>query len=244
MSLKDQLAQLQQEIVYYRDAASLEEIKDSMKTISERIDGAARGVEGEARKNECLKNIEDVDLFVEGGVEALQQATENLEAFKSLWADVEHESISDEKNTLYLLTDALKQTAKLYSETHQQLWRDWSEEQKSLAQVDQFILEQQKKVHGNAELYDRYVKAKKDFDEQVNGFNFDNVRLQRIQQFAQKCAELKGEMNTEDLPEGVKKLFDELNRIGGVALVSMLTPEVMQWLEDNNKLNSLVIKQR
>ncbi|MCG9698011.1 protein DpdI [Shewanella sp. Isolate11] len=244
MSLKEQLAQLQQEIVYYRDAANLEQIKDSMKTISERIDGAVGGVETEVKKNECLKNIQDVDLVVEGGVDVLQQATENLKAFKPLWAEVEHESVSDEKNTLYLLTEALKQTAKLYSDTHQQIWRDWSEEKISLAQVDQFILEQQKKVHGNVALYDRYVKAKKEFDEQVNCFNFDNVRLLRIQQLAQKCAELKGEMNTEDLPEGVKKLFDELNRIGGVALVSLLTPEVMQWLADNNKLNSLVIKQR
>ncbi|WP_415720198.1 protein DpdI [Photobacterium ganghwense] len=244
MSLKDQLAQLQQEIVYYRDASSLGDIKESLNIISERIEVAARGIEGEARKNKCLKNIEDVDLFVEGGVDALQQATENLKAFKLLWSEVEHESVSDEKNTLYLLTDALKQTAKLYSDNHQRVWRDWSEEKISLAQVDQFILEQQKKVHGNAELYDRYIKAKKDFDEQVDSFNFDSVRLHRIQQLAQKCAELKGEMNTEDLPDGVKKLFDELNRIGGVALVSMLTPEVMQWLADNNKLNSLVIKQR
>lgn len=244
MSLRDQLAQLQQEIVYYRDASSLGDIKESLKTISERIDVAARGIEGEARKNKCLNNIEDVDLYVEGGVDALQQTSEKLEVFKSLWSEVEHESVSDEKNTLYLLTDALKQTAKLYSDYHQEVWRDWSEEKKSLAQVDKFILEQQKKVHGNAELYDRYVRAKKDFDEQVEGFNFDSIRLQRIQQLAQKCAELKGEMNTKDLPEGVKKLFDELNRIGGVALVSMLTPEVMQWLEDNNKLNSLVIKQR
>ncbi|HCZ9034612.1 TPA: hypothetical protein O4F91_001208 [Vibrio alginolyticus] len=244
MSLKDQLAQLQQEIVYYEDAASLGDIIESFKTISERIDRAAKGVESEARKHECLSNIEDVELFVEGGADALQQATENLKAFKSLWSEVKHESVSDEKNTLYLLTDALKKTAKLYSDTHQQVWRDWSEEKISLAQVDYFILEQQKKVHGNAELYDRYIKAKKDFDEQVDGFNFDSVRLYRILQLAQKCAELKGEMNTEDLPDGVKKLFDELNRIGGVALVSMLTPEVMQWLADNNRLNSLVIKQR
>lgn len=244
MGLKEQLAELQQEIDYYKDAANLEQINNSMKTISERIDGAARGIETEARKHECLKNIQDIDLFVEGGVDALQQATENLKAFKSLWSEVEHESVSDDKNTLYSLTDALKQTAKLYSNTHQQIWSDWSEEKISLAQVDPFILEQQKKVHGNVALYDRYVKAKKDFDEQVACFNFDNVRLLRIQQLAQKCAELKGEMNTDALPEGVKKLFDELNRIGGVALVSLLTPEVMQWLADNKKLNSLVIKQR
>ncbi|MDO6777382.1 protein DpdI [Shewanella sp. 3_MG-2023] len=244
MSLKAQIAQLQQEVAYYNDAASLEGIKDSLKTISGRIDDAARGIESEARKHECLKNIEDVDLFVEGGVDALLQTTENLQAFKSLWLEVEHESVSDEKNTLYSLTEALKQTAKLYSDTHQQVWRDWSEEKISLAQVDEFILEQQKKVHGNAELHDRYVRTKKDFDEQVEVFNFDPVSLLRIQQLAQKCAELKGEMNTEDLPDGVKKLFDELNRIGGVALVSLLTPEVMQWLKDNNKLNSLVIKTR
>lgn len=244
MSLKDQLAQLQKEIVYYRDAASLEHIKDSMKTISERIDGAVRGIESEARKHECLKNIEDVEVFVEGGGDALLQTTENLQSFKSLWLEVEHESVSDEKNTLYSLTEALKQTARLYSDTHHQVWLSWSEDKKSLAQVDEFILEQQKKVHGNVEIYNRYVRAKKDFDEQIEVFNFDSVRLLRIQQLAQKCAELKGEMNTENLPEGVKKLFDELNRIGGIALVSMLTPDVMQWLADNNKLNSLVIKQR
>lgn len=244
MSLKDQLAQMQQEIIYYKDAASLEDIKGSLKTISERIDGAARGVESEARKHECLKSIQEVDLLVEGGVDSLLQTTENLQAFKSLWLEVEHESVSDEKNTLYSLTEALKQTAKLYSDTHQQVWRDWSEEKISLAQVDEFILEQQKKVHGSAELHERYVRTKKDFDEQVEVFNFDSVSLLRIQQLAQKCAELKGEMNTENLPEGVKKLFDELNCIGGVALVSMLTPDVMQWLADNNKLNSLVIKQR
>ena len=51
-------------------------------------------------------------------------------------------------------------------------------------------------------------------------------------------------MNTEALPQGVKKLFDALNNTGAVALVSMLTPEVMEWLEKNNKLDTLMVKQR
>jgi len=55
---------------------------------------------------------------------------------------------------------------------------------------------------------------------------------------------LKGEMNTEDLPYGVKKLFDELNKVGTTAFVSLLTPEVMEWLKKNNKLDTLVVRQR
>lgn len=51
-------------------------------------------------------------------------------------------------------------------------------------------------------------------------------------------------MNTEDLPEGVKKLFDKLNTVGVVALVSMLTQEVMEWLEKNIKIDTLVVRQR
>lgn len=244
MSLKGEIAQLRSEISYFTAASSLEGINNSMKIISSRINSAAKYIEDECVKHECLKNIYDAELKVEGGIVALQQAIINLQEYKSLWLKVEHESISDEKNTLHSLTDSLKKAAKLYSDTHEQIWRNWSEEQKSLAQVDEFILEQQKKVHGNVDLYQRYIKAKRDFDDQISDFNFDSVRLLRIMQLADKCVALKGEMNTQDLPDGVKILFDELNRIGGIAFVSLLTPDVMQWLSDNNKLNSLVVKQR
>jgi thymidylate synthase len=232
------------EIEYYQDSANLEDKKEALKVISARLDNAGKKIEDEARKHKCLEKIDCVDLHYEAAIAPLSQTRKDLQAFKNLWLQAEDSSLNDEYNTLYSLTESLKNTAKLLSENHLKIWDEWSSEQKSSAQVDDFILEQQKKVHGEVELYNQYTSAKREFDTHMNSFDFDIGGLVRIQQFAKKCAELKEQMNTEDLPESVKQLFDKLNSVGHVAYVSLLTPEVMDWLQQNNKLDTLVVRQR
>ena len=244
MSLKRQITDLNEQIGYYNNSANLEDQMDALKTISQRIATPSNRIEEEAKKLECLKLIDGVDLYCEGGDLALEASRERYLAFKTLWGEIEDQSLSDEANTLYEMTKAVSTTANLFSENHQVIWQEWAEEQKSLANVNDVILEQQKSVHRNVDLYKKYIDRKREFDSQMDGFTFDQGQLGRIQLFAKQCAELKSQMNTEALPEGVKKLFDALNNAGAVALVSMLTPEVMDWLEKNNKLDTLMVKQR
>lgn len=244
MSLKSQIAELNKQIEYYHNSANLEDQMEALKTISTRIANPSNRIEEEAKKLECLKLIDGVDLYCEGGDLALETAGKRYFAFKTLWGEIEDQSLADEANTLYEMTQAVSKTASLFSENHQVIWQEWAEEQKGLANVNDVILEQQKSPHENIDLYNNYTRAKKEFDRQMGDFTFDQGQLLRIQHFAKQCAEFKSQMNTEALPEDVKKLFDTLNRLGAVALVSMLTPEVMDWLEKNNKLDTLMVKQR
>lgn len=244
MSLKRQIEELNNQIGYYHNSANLEDQMNALKTLSMRIANPSSRIEEEAKKLECLKLIDGVELYCEGGDLALETARERYLAFKTLWGENEDQSLADEANTLYEMTQAVSKTANLFSENHQVIWQEWAEEQKSLANVNDVILEQQKSVHRNVDLYKKYIERKREFDSQMDGFTFDQGQLGRIQLFAKQCAELKSQMNTEALPEGVKKLYDALNNAGAVALVSMLTPEVMDWLEKNNKLDTLMVKQR
>ncbi|PKH01373.1 hypothetical protein CXF72_17015 [Psychromonas sp. MB-3u-54] len=244
MSLKNQIADMCKEIKYYQDSASLEDKKQDLKTISMRLDTASKKVEHEAKKHDCLSDIDEVNLYCDSSINALKQAKMGLQAFKILWETLEDKSLSDDQNTLFNLTESLKSTSDLFTDFHKVIWVEWLDEQINLAQVDDFILEHQRSVHGNIDLYNKYNFTKRDLDNQINDFNFDKTQLLRIKQFAHRCAELKEKMNTEDLPEGVKKLFDKLNRVGNIAFVSLLTPEVMDWLKKNNKLDTLVVRQR
>lgn len=244
MSLKSQMAELNKQIEYYHNSANLADEMDALKTISTRIANPTSKIEEEVKKLECLKIIDNIDLYCEGGDLALESARERYLAFKVLWQGVQDKSLSDEENSLYEMTQAISKTADLFSENHGLIWQNWADEQNDLANVNDVILEQQKTVHGNVSLYHDYVKSKRDFDSQMEGFNFDQGQLLRIQKFAKECARLKSQMNTEALPDSVRKLFDKLNTVGAVALVSMLTPEVMEWLEKNDKLDTLMVRQR
>ncbi|PTQ03849.1 protein DpdI [Vibrio sp. ZF 223] len=244
MSLKKQVAELNKQIEYFHNSANLEDQMNVLKTISTRIANPTSRIEQEAKKLQCLRLIDGIDLTCEGGNEVLETVSSRYLAFKNLWEEVGEQSLTDEANTLYEMTQGISKVADLFTNHHELVWQEWSEGQKGLANVNDVILEQQKSVHRNIELYNSYTRAKREFDNQMNGFNFDQGQLARIQQFAKQCAELKSQMNTEALPQGVKKLFDALNNTGAVALVSMLTPEVMEWLEKNNKLDTLMVKQR
>lgn len=244
MSLKKQVAELNKQIEYFHNSASLEDQMNALKTISTRIANPTSRIEQEAKKLQCLTLIDGIDLTCEGGDEALEVASKQYLAFKDLWHKVEHQSLADEDNTLYEMTQSINNVSDLFANHHQIVWQEWSEEQNSLTNVNDVILEQQKVPHGNFELYNNYKRAKREFDSQMDGFTFDEGQLARIQQFAKQCVEFKSQMNTEALPESVKKLFDALQNPGAVAFVSMLTPEVMEWLEQNNKLDTLMVKQR
>ena len=244
MSLKNQMAELNKQIEYFHNSANLEDQMSALKMISTRIANPTSRIEQEAKRLQCLKLIDGIDLACEGETEALEFVSKQYLAFKNLWQEVEHQSLSDEANTLYEMTQSINKVADLFANNHQILWQEWAEEQIGLTNVNDVILEQQKVPHGNFELYNNYARAKREFDNQMGGFTFDEGQLARIQQFAKQCAELKSQMNTEALPQGVKKLFDALKNPGAVAFVSMLTPEVMEWLEENNKLDTLMVKQR
>ncbi|HHX8436968.1 TPA: protein DpdI [Vibrio diabolicus] len=244
MSLKKQVAELNKQIEYFHNSASLEDQMNALKTISTRIANPTSRIEQEAKKLQCLTLIDGIDLTCEGGEEVLEVASKQYWAFKDLWHKVEHQSLSDEDNTLFEMTQSINKASDLFANNHQTVWQEWAEEQNSLTNVNDVILEQQKVPHGNFELYNNYKRAKREFDSQMDGFTFDEGQLARIQQFAKQCVEFKSQMNTEALPGSVKKLFDALQNPGAVAFVSMLTPEVMEWLEQNNKLDTLMVKQR
>ncbi|MDN3652327.1 protein DpdI [Thalassotalea ponticola] len=244
MSLKSQIEELRKEIDYYHDSENLENKKEALKTISRRLHQSSNNIEIEVRKHECLQKVASLPLSGDTARDALIQSQAKLRAYKDLWNNKEEGSLTDEENTLFSLTESVKHTAKIYSDYHQGTWNEWSNNQKNIANVDTLILEQQKSVHGNFELYKQYNEAKRQFDLYIENFDFDINKITLIQALAKKCSEFKGHMNTENLPEDVKKLFDTLNTVGRIAYVSLLTPEVMDWLEKNNKLDTLIIRQK
>ncbi|MDN3716547.1 protein DpdI [Vibrio breoganii] len=244
MSLKSQIVDLNKQIDYYHNSANMEDQMNALKTISTRIANPIGRIEEEAKKLQCLKLIDTVDLYCEDGDVALEIARERYLAFKNLWETIEDKSLNDEENSLYEMTQAISSTANLFAENHQNIWQEWIDEQNDLANVNDVILDQQKTVHRNIALYDKYVKAKREFDRQLENFNFDQGQLLRIKNFARDCADFKSQMNTEALPESVKRFFDKLNTTGVDAPLSLLTPEVLNWLSENDKLETLVVKQK
>ncbi|MGU3843886.1 hypothetical protein ACVZHT_20040, partial [Vibrio diabolicus] len=68
------------------------------------------------------------------------------------------------------------------------------------------------------------------------------------EQFAQiirlieKLVELRGQMNTDNLPESVQKFFNSVNNYKfSRPTLDLLTEEVFNWLKENNMLSKFMV---
>ncbi|QCT88223.1 hypothetical protein [Escherichia sp. E4742] len=145
------------------------------------------------------------------------------------------------------LTHCVEQVLALYHRLNRQLdaaWQNWLQTLYQHVHVEDKTLDAQRKIGKLNDIADNYVKTREKYAELIQRLPDNTDTVRRINQLADVLHQLRGMMKT-DWPEEVQKFFDRINGpFSGRPTLSVLTPEVLQWLRDEKMLEDFVITRK
>lgn len=245
MSIKEQISNLSHEIKRRKEAKQFgQKIKDNS-IILERLDKMNGKLQQQTKRVQLLMGLDRFEgkpLEIDQDVEqSASSAKNNLDSFRTLW---------NKENHLALQNNCLKEAEDQISVYIIQLktitdlsYEQWLSEQVAKFEVGDVILEQQKTFPDKIKIHDDYVVEQKAFNNLIEGFGWTENELYMLFQKANQLADLYGQMNHEALPEDVKKFLSGVRSVSIRSTLSLLTPEVLEWLKENQMLDMFVVSQ-
>lgn len=245
MSIKEQISKLGRQIDLRKEAKQFEsKIKDNT-IILERLDKANGKLQEQTKRAQLLMGLdrfEGKSLEIDQDVEqSALNAKNNLESFRALWNKENHlalqnNCLKEAEDQISLYTTQLKTITDLSFE-------QWCSEQIAKFEVGDVILEQQKTFPDKIKIHDDYVSEQRAFNNLIQGFAWTESELHSLFQKASQLADLYDQMNHEALPEDVKKFLSGVRSVSIRSTLSLLTPEVLEWLKENQMLDMFVVSQ-
>lgn len=145
------------------------------------------------------------------------------------------------------LTNCMNLTLSLHRTLSDQLksaWEEWLQVLHQQIHVDSKTLEAQQKVGKLKEVADEYLSVRNTFDLLIQSLPENGDSITNIQAMADHLNTLRSMMKT-DWPEAVQQFFDRINGpLHGKPTLSALTPEVLNWLHDEDMLEDFVITRK
>lgn len=246
MSFKSKLSQLNLEIDTHTQLSKNRSVVDGYSKIANRLNKVADTLTVEANKKYLVEQLVQhggVPVDPETGVFAdVDNLLELLANYKASWEELKEKSLQEENNCLYQLEVGVKQKAKEFSEFHEQSWQDWVILKRKDFTVPDLILENQRDVYKDEDLYKNYKLTFESFNREHDGFSFKSEQFAQINRLIEKLVELHGQMNTDNLPESVQKFFNSVNNYKfSRPTLDLLTEEVFNWLKENNMLSKFMV---
>lgn len=246
MNFKSKLIQLNLEIDNHAQLSKNRSVVDGYSKIANRLNKVADTLTVEVNKKHLVEQ-----LAQHGGVPADPEAgvfvdidylLELLANYKASWEELKENSLQEEHNFLYQLELGVKQKATELSELHEQSWQDWVILKRKDFTVPDLILENQRDVYKDEDLYKNYKLTLESFNREYDGFSFKLEQFAQINRLIEKLVELHGQMNTDNLPESVQKFFNSVNNYKfSRPTLDLLTEEVFNWLKENNMLSKFMV---
>ncbi|GAL28904.1 hypothetical protein JCM19239_2145 [Vibrio variabilis] len=245
MSIKEHISKLGRQIELRKAAKQFESKIADNSTILKRLDKVNGELQEQTKRTQLLMRLdrfEGKSLEIAQDVEQSASNAKNyLERYRTLW---------NEKNYLALQDNCLKDTEEQISKYTDQLkaitkesFEQWCSEQIAKFEVGDVILEQQKTFPDKVKIHDDYVSEQRAFNNLVNSFAWTESELHLLFQKAGQLADLYDQMNHEALPEEVKKFLSGVRSVSTRSTLSLLTPEVLEWLKENQMLDMFVVSQ-
>ncbi|MDA7686503.1 hypothetical protein N8793_00335 [Pseudomonadales bacterium] len=157
-------------------------------------------------------------------------------SFMDLWGELDkkheinqHNICSDTRDSLYKLSSELEA-----NNTKQ--YKAWLDQMLSQVQVSEPDLEEQERSPNLKENALEYRSVYQDFLSQAQLVIPTETTIERLKSLSQQLIK-HIELMEFDQPEDVVKLFKHLKQVGsnGAAPISMLTPQVIAWMEDKGE---------
>ncbi|CNK94652.1 hypothetical protein [Yersinia frederiksenii] len=145
------------------------------------------------------------------------------------------------------LTNCLSQLGALHKDLSKELedaWDAWLEELHQQVHVDNKTLNLQKKANKFDDIAYDYERQRQDFENLAQSQPVCGEKIHQIKALAEKLYSLRSMMKT-DWPDAVQAFFNRIN--GPQSLrptLSALTPEVLEWLRDEEMLDEFVITRK
>ncbi|MCG9751348.1 hypothetical protein L1D54_12715 [Vibrio brasiliensis] len=247
MNFKSDLQYLKKQIEFYSQGEEFQQQIDDCQQIQNRLSECHSPLALSVRKQKLVQRLPDhsaPDLQVPTMDSAtLDSACQAFADYRALWGSKGPDSLQDDGNQLNNLVNAVKQLHKELEQNHSQAWSAWTDLQQDRFVVLDEVLKNQKLVSNGISVEQDYRHWKKQFEQALGTFNFQELQLTLLTQMADQLHELRGKMNTEDLPESVQKFLGSLHISGKHVTLELLTEEVFFWLKERDLLGKFVVKQ-
>jgi len=146
------------------------------------------------------------------------------------------------------LTNCVNLTLSLHRTLSDQLksaWEEWLQVMHQKIHVDSKTLDAQQKVDKYKAIADEYLSLRGKYDLLIQSLPENGERLLQITAMSGQLHSLREAMNTDDWPEAVRLFFDRINGSQrDKPTLSALTPEVLNWLQDEDMLEDFVITRK
>lgn len=146
------------------------------------------------------------------------------------------------------LTNCVNLTLSLHRTLSDQLkgaWEEWLQVMHQKIHVDSKTLDAQQKVDKYKATADEYLSLRGKYDLLIQSLPENGERILQITAMSVQLHSLREAMNTDDWPEAVRLFFDRINGpLRDKPTISALTPEVLNWLQDEDMLEDFVISRK
>lgn len=247
MNFKSDLQRLKKQIEFYNQGEEFQQQIDDCQQIQARLSVCQTQLALSVRKQKLVQRLPEhsaPELQVPAiEQEALASVMGSFSGYQKLWQSNGSASLQDDSNQLNTLVTSIKQLHKGLEQNHSQAWSAWTDLQQDRFVVLDEVLKNQKLVSNGISVEQDYRHCKKQFDQALETFNFQEFQLTLLTQIAEQLHELRGKMNTEDLPESVQKFLGAIHITGRTVTLDLLTEEAFSWLKERDLLGKFIVKQ-
>lgn len=244
-TIKQQMADLKNEITLNQQADNKKHILSELETIREPLSRANSAMQSMLDSYHILQNLpEDTPEKIEFSQEIKEGAKTAkfaLESFYNLWHQEEHRARqgNDFANTLNTLGSVLSSCQTTITDC----WQKWVNALRSEVHLEPILLESQKNIPGLKQVYEDFVLYRDRFQELTKRFPEDLDIINELVQLRDQLVELKGKMQF-DLPKDVGVFFNDLNSLHHQVSLTLLTTDVIEWLKNHDMLDEFVVSRR
>ena len=143
-------------------------------------------------------------------------------------------SLEDFKEAVSTLNGSIKQT-------NAEIWADWTDSLRAKFAVEEYLLDAQRGIDSVEQRRDEFKRKRDVFEEKSTRIPDDMAMIGDIRNLVKALVALLDQMD-HDVPEEVKQFFDSISGHRGAAPISMLTPEVFEYLRENKALDNFVVQ--
>ena len=197
------------------------------------------------RKRNVLKDIPKE--FLEQQLQSINEFNEDLSStlatlsiLEEKWIEEDYKVTQDDSfdNTI----QSIKGLTKSIVEVNKTVWQTWCGHLLDSFNVTDAELNSIEKIDKYIDTYNEFVRQRTSFKSKVLNLPTEACQIKELQDISDRLLILMQGIDF-NIPEEVKIFFDYINDAikGKKAPLSLLTPEVLKWIQDNNEINSFSI---
>ena len=241
-TLKTQLEQLNTELKLKESSTEHKAIVADCRDINNQLisqEAALRALSLNAQTLRCLPDSAPKELkYSDATSSQIDKAELCLNAFAQRWQEEGHRSrkgddLANASESLRHLVDCLRDELEA-------VWEAWKSELAGKATLETFLFEQQKIIPGKKAICEQFESATSELDSLLCQLPTSTTIIERAEALCFALVTLKSEMDFELSPE-VTSFLESINRTGNKVALRLLTPEVLEWLRDNQLLDNYVV---